>query len=69
MSDPQTNLLIDKFWETIPPIWRQTRTHIRGVAAENLSISTEQFQVLRRIRKGIESVSTLADDSRISHVA
>ena len=58
--------VIDKFWETIPPAWHATRAHIRGVAAENLHMTTEQFQVLRRIRKGIDSVSALADTNRTS---
>jgi DNA-binding MarR family transcriptional regulator len=58
--------VIDKFWETIPPAWHATRAHIRGVAAENLHMTTEQFQVLRRIRKGIDSVSALADANRTS---
>jgi DNA-binding MarR family transcriptional regulator len=58
--------LIDKFWETIPPAWHATRATIRAVAAEKFHLTVEQFQVLRRIRKGIASVSALAEANRTS---
>jgi DNA-binding MarR family transcriptional regulator len=58
--------LIDAFWETIPPVWRQTRTRIRAIAAERFGLTVEQFQALRRIRKGHDSVSTLAEEGRLS---
>ncbi len=60
---------IDKFWESIPPAWHRTRAVIRGIAAEKFHLTVEQFQVLRRIRRGIASVSDLADDSRTSRSA
>jgi len=58
--------LIDTFWETIPPIWRQTRAQIRTVAHQRFSLTVEQFQALRRIRKGHNSVSALAEEGRLS---
>lgn len=58
--------LIERFWETIPPIWRQTRAHIRAVAAERFGLTVEQFQALRRIHKGYDSVSALAEEGRLS---
>ncbi len=58
--------LIDSFWETIPPIWRQTRSQIRMIAAERFGLTVEQFQALRRIRKGYDSVSALAEEGRLS---
>ncbi len=60
-----TTDLIEKFWETIPPVWRQTRGQIRGVAAERFGLTVEQFQALRRIRKGHDSVSALAEEGRL----
>lgn len=70
MSDPRAiETLIDRFWETIPPVWHRTRAVIRGVAAEKFHLTVEQFQVLRRIRRGIASVSAIADDSRTSRSA
>lgn len=65
MSTP----LNDKFWETVPPAWFQARAQIRGAAAEQFNLSVEQFQVLRRIRRGFDSVSTLAGEGRTSRPA
>ena len=56
--------VIDKFWESIPSVWRQTRTQIRSIAFERFQMSVEQFQVLRRIRRGSTSVSALAEASQ-----
>ncbi len=61
--------LIDKFWESIPSAWRQTRSQIRIIAVEKYHMSEEQFQVLRRIRKGSASVSALADAGGTSRSA
>ncbi|GAB4450223.1 MAG: hypothetical protein OHK0041_12030 [Anaerolineales bacterium] len=58
--------LIDAFWESIPPVWRQTRAKIRAVAAERFGLTVEQFQALRRIRRGYDSVSALAEEGRLS---
>jgi DNA-binding MarR family transcriptional regulator len=65
---PNPNL-IDKFWESVPPAWRQTRTQIRRIAVEKFQMTEEQFQVLRRIRKGSTSVSALAQASQTSRSA
>ena len=65
-NQEQTNTAIEKFWETIPPAWHATRATICKVAAENFHLTVEQFQVLRRIRKGIDSVSALAEANRTS---
>ena len=65
MSEPPaTQPVIDKFWECIPPVWRQVRTHIRAIAFDRFQMSVEQFQVLRRIRHGNTSVSALAEASQ-----
>ena len=61
---PASQPVIDKFWESIPPVWRQTRTQIRDIAFEKFQMSVEQFQVLRRIRRGSTSVSALAEASQ-----
>lgn len=53
--------LVERFWETVPPVWHQTRAHIRRLAAEQFQLTVEQFQVLRRIRRGHTSVSQLAE--------
>ncbi len=61
--------VIDKFWETVPPAWHATRATIRGVATERFNLTVEQFQLLRRIRRGIASVSALAESSQTSRSA
>ncbi len=60
---------IDQFWETVPPVWNLIRSHLRSVAAEQFNISVEQFHVLRHIRKGLTSVSEIADARQISRPA
>ncbi len=70
MPNPTSStILIDKFWESVPPAWRQTRTQIRRIAVEKFKMTEEQFQVLRRIRKGSASVSALAEASQTSRSA
>ncbi|MBE3066955.1 MAG: MarR family transcriptional regulator [Chloroflexi bacterium] len=70
MQEPTSSLiLIDKFWESVPPAWRQTRSQIRRIAVEKFQMTEEQFQVLRRIRKGSASVSALAEASQTSRSA
>jgi DNA-binding MarR family transcriptional regulator len=70
MPKPTSNpILIDKFWESVPPAWRQTRSQIRHIAVEKFQMTEEQFQVLRRIRKGSASVSALAEASLTSRSA
>ena len=64
-----TDLALDSFWETVPPLWGQIRAHIRLTATERFRISVEQFQVLRLIRTGHGSVSELAAAKKISRPA
>jgi DNA-binding MarR family transcriptional regulator len=61
--------LLNKFWEVVPPAWFQARAQIRGTASEQLGLTVEQFQVLRRIRRGFDSVSAIAEDARTSRPA
>jgi DNA-binding MarR family transcriptional regulator len=60
---------IDRFWETIPPVWSLVRNHLRSTASEKFEISVEQFHILRHIRKGIITVSDLAEIQQISRPA
>lgn len=60
---------LDRFWETIPPMWAQIRNHIRTIAAENFGLSPEQFQILRHIQKGFHSASEIAAARHISRPA
>jgi DNA-binding MarR family transcriptional regulator len=60
---------IDRFWETVPPLWNSIRSHIRATATANFDITVEQFHVLRYIRRGTDSVSELATAKNISRPA
>ncbi len=60
---------LDRFWETVPPLWSQIRGYIRSAAAKNFRLSIEQFQILRLIRSGRGSVSDLATAKNISRPA
>lgn len=60
---------IDRFWETIPPLWGKIRAHIRSEATSQFDISVEQFHVLRHVRRGINSISDLATAKNISRPA
>ena len=59
---------IDRFWETVPPLWNSVRSHIRATATTQFDITVEQFHVLRHVRRGI-SMSELANAERISRSA
>jgi DNA-binding MarR family transcriptional regulator len=60
---------IDRFWETVPPLWNSVRSHIRATATANFDITVEQFHVLRYVRRGTDSVSELATAKNISRPA
>jgi DNA-binding MarR family transcriptional regulator len=60
---------IDRFWETVPPLWNSVRSHIRATATAKFDISVEQFHVLRYVRRGTASVSELATAKNISRPA
>ncbi|MFN8412025.1 MAG: MarR family transcriptional regulator [Anaerolineales bacterium] len=60
---------IDRFWETVPPLWGKIRNHLRATATGNFDISVEQFHILRHVRRGIDSVSELAAAKNISRPA
>ena len=60
---------IDRFWETVPPLWGMIRSHIRSAATASFDITVEQFHILRHIRRGIRSMSGLAAAKNISRPA
>lgn len=60
---------IDRFWETVPPLWNMIRSHIRATATTNFDITVEQFHILRHVRRGMGSVSELATAKNISRPA
>jgi DNA-binding MarR family transcriptional regulator len=60
---------IDRFWETVPPLWGMIRSRIRTSAAADFGITVEQFHVLRYVRRGMESMAELASAKNISRPA
>ncbi len=60
---------IDRFWETVPPLWNTVRSQIRATATTNFDITEEQFHILRHVRRGMGSVSDLATAKHISRPA
>jgi DNA-binding MarR family transcriptional regulator len=68
-ADRLRDQAIDRFWETIPPLWNYVRSYIRTTATSNFDITVEQFHVLRHVRRGIASMSELADAKNISRPA
>src|SRR5512140_1513329 len=68
-SKTTTEEALDRFWETVPPLWGQIRAHIRAVAREEYRLGIEQFQVLRLIRQGKDSASDIAAARNISRPA
>ena len=60
---------IEVFWSTIPPVWNRVKGNVRTIALENFDISVEQFHILRHIRRGLTSVSELAEVKQISRSA
>ncbi|MBN1666529.1 MAG: winged helix-turn-helix transcriptional regulator [Anaerolineales bacterium] len=62
-------LVINKFWEVVPPLWRLVRSRIHQEAVENFQITVSQFHVLRHIRAGQHTVSDLAETVRLSRPA
>jgi len=71
MTAPQGLLdqTIDRFWETVPPLWGTIRSHIRATATGSFDITVEQFHVLRYVRRGMASISDLATAKSISRPA
>ena len=60
---------IEAFWGTIPPVWNRIKGNVRSIAVEHYDISVEQFHILRHIRRGLGSVSELAEVKQISRSA
>jgi DNA-binding MarR family transcriptional regulator len=61
--------IIERLWETFPPVWEGIRRNLRAIATDQFNISVEQFHILRHIRKGQKSVSELAEIKQISRPA
>lgn len=68
-SDRLQEQALDRFWETVPPLWSTIRSRIRATATGSFDITVEQFHVLRYVRRGRDSISELATAKNISRPA
>ena len=60
---------IERFWETVPPLWAAIRAHIRATVTAHFDVTVEQFHVMRYVRRGPGSMSELAAAKNISRPA
>jgi MarR family transcriptional regulator, 2-MHQ and catechol-resistance regulon repressor len=60
---------IDQFWINFPPVWHRIRGNVRSIATENYDITVEQFHILRHLRRGVHSISELAEEKQTSRSA
>jgi len=60
---------IEKFWDTIPPVWGYVRGNVRADAVRDFNLTLIQFHIMRHIRRGINSVGELAESQQISRPA
>ncbi len=60
---------IDRFWDTIPPVWGRVRNNARSNAIQGFNITLIQFHLMRHIRHGARTVCELADKQLISRPA
>jgi MarR family transcriptional regulator, 2-MHQ and catechol-resistance regulon repressor len=57
---------VDTVLETLPPVWDRIRSNLRSAGTGRLGITLEQFHTLRHIRKGYQSVRSLAEKRQVS---
>jgi DNA-binding MarR family transcriptional regulator len=62
-------LAIERFWDTVPPVWGRVRGNARSHAVQDHGLSLIQFHILRHIRKGAHSASEIAELLQISRPA
>jgi DNA-binding MarR family transcriptional regulator len=57
---------VDLVLETLPPVWDRIRFNLRSAGTGKLGVTLEQFHTLRHIRKGYQSVRSLAEKRQVS---
>ncbi len=63
-------LVSTSLWRTIPPVWNCMRSIMHRIAREDYGITSNQFQVLHRIKtENKKTVSDLADCMAVSRPA
>jgi len=62
----ETREAAEQFLAAVPPIWYSLRAQIDKIARQKFAITGGQYQVLRRIKSGMNSISKLAEARHIS---
>jgi DNA-binding MarR family transcriptional regulator len=68
-SDDIFQQTIDRFWESVPPVWNLVKSNVRSVASQQFGVTVEQFHLLRAMRRRAHTISELAQIGRISRPA
>jgi DNA-binding MarR family transcriptional regulator len=68
-NDALLQKTIERFWDTVPPVWGYVRGNARCNAIQDFNLTLVQFHILRHIRHGIRSVGELAEKQQISRPA
>ena len=59
---------VERFWDTFPPIWHNTRAFVDQITHEK-KLTMGGFAILRGIRHGKNTISQLADRGHLSRSA
>jgi DNA-binding MarR family transcriptional regulator len=69
INDDLLQCAMERFWDTVPPVWGRVRGNARSSAIHKFKINLVQFHILRHIRKGAHSASELAEQLQTSRPA
>jgi DNA-binding MarR family transcriptional regulator len=69
VTDDLLQRAIERFWDTVPPVWGRVRGMTRSNAEQDYSLTLVQFHCLRHIHRGAQTVSILAERQQISRPA
>ncbi|HOV93688.1 MAG TPA: MarR family transcriptional regulator [Spirochaetales bacterium] len=57
---------VTSIMDTLPTVWNRIRSNLRAAAIRKFGISLDQFHTLRYIRRGYDTVTSLAEVRQIS---
>ena len=57
---------VTSIMDTLPTVWNRIRSNLRAAAIKKFGISLDQFHTLRYIRRGYDTVTSLAEVRQIS---
>ena len=68
LNDELARRAIERFWETLPPVWHNVRAFADNSAYEN-KLTMGGFSIMRGIRHGKDTVSEIAEKRHLSRSA